>query len=157
MGGGEDFKFHICFFIFVFCILFSHLSSLSLSSLSSHLLSSSQACHLQELTGYREDSHSGLIRYLLFSVETTTGKVQVTFVVNCCVQNQLRQEEAQAKIQSVLDYILSGKKRKKLLHSLWIHYHAARLLFVHLLSSYYIYYHSILYIVHIMVSDIHKH
>jgi tRNA/tmRNA/rRNA uracil-C5-methylase (TrmA/RlmC/RlmD family) len=73
------------------------------------------------VSGYREDTGTGLLRYLLFTVELSSGKVQITFVLNCNVGDEASLEV----IKSVCGSFLVGKKKKKRIHSFWVHFNPA--------------------------------
>jgi len=90
---------------------------------------------LKGVTGYREDTDCGLVRYLLFSVETSSGKVQLTIVLNKLVpvaetqkgeggKRKVKDEEEEEVMRSVVEW-LTSKKRKEQFHSIWLHYHPA--------------------------------
>lgn len=73
------------------------------------------------ITGYREDTDTGLLRYLLFAVELSTGKVQVTFVLNC----EVGDPQSLASIKSVCESLSSSKKKRRKIHSFWAHFNPA--------------------------------
>lgn len=75
----------------------------------------------KSITGYREETDKGLLRYLLFAVELSSEKVQITFVLNCNVGDEASLEA----IKSVCDSFLIGKKKKKRIHSFWVHFNPA--------------------------------
>jgi len=65
-------------------------------------------------TGYSEQTDRGLVRYLLLAVDLTTGKVQLTLVVN------LNPDEAET--DNKLDEIVKRLgKHEHILHSIWVH------------------------------------
>ena len=80
-----------------------------------------EGCIAQGITGYREDLDAGLLRYLLFAVETSTGKVQVTFVVNSYSTDAI----AIRLISGVCEWFTSSKKKRRHIHSFWIHFNPA--------------------------------
>lgn len=77
-----------------------------------------EGCVVNKITGYREATDSGLIRYLLLSVELSSNKVQVTFVVN-----QMPADGIPGCLQQLIDWLSTGKKRSRQIHSIWVHFH----------------------------------
>ena len=77
-----------------------------------------EGCVVNQITGYRENSDSGLVRYLLLSVELATNKVQVTFVIN-----QIPTDGTPECLQRLIEWLCTGKKRSRQIHSVWVHFH----------------------------------
>lgn len=96
-----------------------------------------EALILMNATGYREDTDSGLFRYLLFSVQTVTNKVQLTFVINKEVPAQILSSKKMLSmsmnnksmnedpLMTTIDWLTKKQKRRDQFHSIWLHYHPA--------------------------------
>lgn len=77
-----------------------------------------RACVQSSMTGYRENTDDGVLRYILFAVEMSTEKVQVVLVVNC-TPNSISKKD-----QDMLDRVVRlMSSRESLFHSIWIHCH----------------------------------
>ena len=76
------------------------------------------ACRLCGVDGYSEDRDSGLLRYLVMSVESGTGRVQVSLIWNeSAVSESLRE------VARVIHSIACAVDDKARLHSVWANLH----------------------------------
>ena len=77
-----------------------------------------EGCVVNQVTGYREVTDDGFMRYLLLSVELSSNEVQITFVIN-----QSPVDGIPECIQNLIDWLCTGKKRSRQIHSIWVHFH----------------------------------
>ena len=75
------------------------------------------ACVYKNITGYREDVDTGLLKYIIMGVETATEKVQLTLVVN------IMPTDPQEELNELISYLVSSNST--VFHSIWVHYNAA--------------------------------
>lgn len=77
------------------------------------------------ITGYRESTGQGMLRYLLAQVETHSTQVQVTLVCNI---KRNKDEEERSRLQQFVHGIIQEahkRGRSSLLKSVWVNYNAA--------------------------------
>ena len=77
-------------------------------------------CVAHCVSGYREDTSTGLLRYIILAVEMSSGKVQVTLVCNCDPQRTSQSD--QVMISKLVQALAS---EDALMHSIWVHSHPA--------------------------------
>ena len=76
------------------------------------------ACKLCGVDGYSEESDSGLLRYLVMSVESRSQTVQLSLV-----WNESRVSETLRRLGRVVRSIAASAEERNLLHSLWANLH----------------------------------
>jgi 23S rRNA (uracil1939-C5)-methyltransferase len=79
-------------------------------------------CVRLKVTGYREDTDIGLLRYLILCIETTTNKVQVTLVVNSHPTESTTSNDQLVLNNIINDLISHNNNNNELIHSIWVHY-----------------------------------
>lgn len=82
-----------------------------------------RCCVRKGVSGYREDTSSGLLRYLILAVEISTGRVQLTLVCNCEPQRTSASE--QRSIDELIQALVEADTGTPVLHSIWVHSHPA--------------------------------
>lgn len=83
-----------------------------------------RCCVSKCVSGYREDTSSGLLRYLILAVEMSTGRVQLTLVCNCEPQRTSASE--QRSIDSLVQALVEANANEEpVFHSIWVHSHPA--------------------------------
>jgi len=78
-------------------------------------------CVRLKVTGYREDTDIGLLRYLILSIETCSNKVQVTLVVNSLPTESTTSND-QVVLNNIINDLISHNNNNELIHSIWVHY-----------------------------------
>lgn len=76
-------------------------------------------CVKLKVTGYREDSDTGLLRYLILAIETSSSKVQITLVVNSSPTSNSTSND-QIVLNTIINNLIASDN--ELIHSIWVHY-----------------------------------